>query len=521
MSQLLDTLARWRPISALVVGDYMLDRLTFGDVDRLCADAPVPVLDVDHTDERPGGAANVCLDLAAMHARVHAVGLCGDDEHGRTLRRLLTEAGVQPTGVVSDASRPTTVKQSLIGLAQHRHAQKLFRLDFEKRDPAAPPVTRAMLDAVSRLLGDASNPIDVVCIEDYGKGACTHELCQGVIALARARRVPVLVDPAPTTDYAKYKGASTITPNRSEAQMAARGLGMALERAPEAPEDYAPIARRLVHDLDLDSAVITLDKHGALLCERTPSAGVDSDVRTVPTVARHVYDVTGAGDMVLAALAAARAHGLDWFDSVRFANAAAGLEVEQFGVVPIPIEQIHSDIMTRERTTRGKLRTLGELQVELAAIRGRAVNGAAPGHGAPSRRPAVVFANGCFDVLHAGHVSLLRRAAALGDFLIVAINDDAGVRKLKGPGRPVYPVEDRAALLGELECVGAVVVFSQDTPEELVRAVKPDVLVKGAQYDTASIPGAAFVKSYGGRVELLDVVEGRSTTSTVSKIRGG
>lgn len=525
MSQLLDTLARWRPFSALVVGDYMLDRLTFGDVDRLCADAPVPVLAVDHTDERPGGAANVCLDLAVMHARVHAVGLCGDDEHGRTLRRLLAEAGVQPSGVVSDGARPTTVKQSLIGLAQHRHAQKLFRLDFEKRDPAGPHEARAMLDAVSRLLGDVANPIDVVCIEDYGKGACTPDVCQGVIALARARRVPVLVDPAPTTDYARYRGASTITPNRNEAQLAARGLGLALSTAPDAPEDFAPIARRLVHDLDLDSAVITLDKHGALLCERTPAAGEGSDVRTVPTVARQVYDVTGAGDMVLAALAAARAHGLDWFDSVRFANAAAGLEVEQFGVVPIPIEQIHRDILTRERATRGKTRTLAELQVEIAAIRGRSVNGAPVKAGgavrsAPARKPTVVFANGCFDVLHAGHVSLLRRAAALGDFLIVAINDDAGVRKLKGPGRPVYPVEDRAALLGELECVGAVVVFSDDTPESLVRAIRPDVLVKGAQYDPATIPGAAFVKSFGGRVELLDVVKGRSTTGTVSRIRG-
>ncbi len=500
MSRLLDTLARWRPFTAVVVGDFMLDRLTYGDVDRLCADAPVPVLDVDHTDERPGGAANVCLDLAAMRGRVCAFGLTGADTHAGTLRSLLDGAGVDPSGLLEDPQRPTTVKQSLIGLAQHRHAQKLFRLDFEKRAPAPPALEKRLVADVQARL--AQGDVDVVCIEDYGKGACTEAVCQGVITAARARGIPVLVDPSPRREYHKYRGCTTVTPNRNEAQAAAESLGMTLPRRPESPEDFAPIAARLLDELGMDAAVITLDKHGALLMER------GGEARIVPTVARQVYDVTGAGDMVLAALAAARAAGLDWFDSVRFANAAAGLEVEQFGVVPIPIEQIHRDLLLRERATRGKLRTEGELLVEVAALR----------QGQP--KPRVVFANGCFDVLHAGHVSLLRRAAALGDFLIVAINDDAGVRKLKGEGRPVYPVEDRAALLGELECVGAVVMFSEDTPERLMRAVAPDVLVKGAQYDPASIPGAAFVLECGGRVELLDVVPGRSTTTTVQKIRG-
>ncbi|MBY0307455.1 MAG: D-glycero-beta-D-manno-heptose 1-phosphate adenylyltransferase, partial [Phycisphaerales bacterium] len=218
------------------------------------------------------------------------------------------------------------------------------------------------------------------------------------------------------------------------------------------------------------------------------------------------------GDMVLAALAAARANGIGWYDSVRFANAAAGLEVEEFGCVPIALERIHRDLLLRESDTRSKLRTWEELAVEVAALRNHAPSGNGP-------KPQVVLANGCFDVLHAGHVSLLRRAAALGDFLVVAINADESVRRLKGPTRPIYPAADRAQLLGELECVGAVVVFHEDTPEKLIQTVKPDVLVKGRQYKLEDIPGAAFVQASGGRVELLDVVEGKSTTGTVERIK--
>lgn len=499
MSHLLDRLASWKPFTALVVGDFMLDELVHGNIDRLANDAPVPVMHVQRTEQRPGGAANVGLDLAAMRGRVLAFGAAGTDRAGHELRKLMSAAGVEPAGLIEDAARPTTVKRSLIGLAQHRHAQKMFRMDYESREPLGDRAAEALLDAVRAHLPGA----DVVCIEDYAKGVCTPRVCQGVIEAARAARVPVLVDPAALNDYSRYRGAAVITPNRSEAEKACgRRVG---DRAPA--EAYAPLARELVGALALDAAVITLDKDGALLLER------DGEARAVPTVARRVYDVTGAGDMVLAALAAARANGLDWFDSVRFANAAAGLEVEEFGVVPIALERIHRDILQRERATRGKRRSLDELLVELAAIRH-------PGNGqAEARRPRIVLANGCFDVLHAGHVSLLRRAAALGDFLVVAVNDDAGVRKLKGPGRPIYPIEDRVQLLGELECVGAVVVFSEDTPERLIRAVRPDVLVKGAQYDPASVPGAAFVESYGGQLALLDVVEGRSTTGTVERIR--
>lgn len=500
MSSLLQHLAQWKPFDVLVVGDFMLDRLVYGDVDRLCADAPVPVLAVQRTEERCGGASNVCVDLAAIRGRVRAFGVAGEDAHGAALRQALRDAGVDDSGLVADPSRPTTTKQSLIGLAQHRHAQKMFRIDYESKRPLDRGVEDRLLERIGAALGGLAPGAGVVCLEDYNKGVCTPRVCAETIRLARARGVEVLVDPAAVADYGKYRGCTTMTPNRNEAELATgspRG---------EAPEDYAPIAARLLDDLAMDVAIVTLDKHGAMLLERGPGGP-----RVVPTVARRVYDVTGAGDMVLAALAGARANGIGWFDAVRFANAAAGLEVEEFGVVPIALERIHRDILQRERATRGKRRTVEELQVELAALRG---TGAGP-------RPTVVFANGCFDVLHAGHVSLLRRAAALGDYLVVATNDDAGIRRLKGPGRPVYSEADRVELLGELEAVDAVVVFADETPEALVRALKPDVLVKGAQYAEDSIPGAAFVKEHGGRVALLEIVEGRSTTGTVAKIRGG
>lgn len=496
MSHLLEKLAAWKPFRALVVGDYMLDEMVYGNVDRLANDAPVPVLHVQRVESRAGGSANVCADLVALRGAVTAIGVVGDDGAARTLRDELAKAGVDASGLVTDNSRPTTTKRNLIGLAQHRHAQKMFRVDEESREPISPAVAERLLAAVDKALPVA----DVVCIEDYGKGVCTPAFCQAVIKRARAAGKQVLVDPAAITDYSRYAGATTITPNRNEAEKAT-GLPRP-DSAP--PESYNELAARLVNDLKLDTAVITLDKSGSLLLES------GQDPRAVPTVARHVYDVTGAGDMVLAALAAARANGIDWYDSVRFANAAAGLEVEEFGCVPIALERIHRDLLLRERDTRGKLRTWDELVVELGALRN---------HHRAGKKPEVVLANGCFDVLHAGHVSLLRRAAALGDFLVVAINTDESVRRLKGPTRPIYSAADRAQLLGELECVGAVVIFGEDTPEKLIQTVKPDVLVKGRQYKLDEIPGAAFVQASGGRVELLDVVEGKSTTSTVERIR--
>lgn len=489
MDRLLAQLASWKPFRALVVGDFMLDEMLYGDAERLSADAPVPILHVRKREQRPGGAANVCMDLAALRAHVEAFGVAGDDASADDLRDSLMREGVDSRAIVGDASRPTTVKQNLIGLAQARHPQKMFRVDFESSEPLP---ARVRADLLARF--DTSLPsCDVVCIEDYNKGVCCDEVCRHVISHAKKAGKPVFVDPARLHDYSKYHGATTITPNRTEAETA---TGMRTH-ADASPEHNARVAKSLLDQLDLETVVLTLDRHGALLMGR------DHQPVTVSTIARQVYDVTGAGDMFLAALAAARANAIDWPDSVRFANAAAGLEVEVFGVQPIALERVHHSLILQSRTSHGKLRTLEEAQLEAVAAR--------------KEGKRVVFTNGCFDVLHSGHVSLLDQAARFGDLLLVGLNDDASVRRLKGPTRPVNSQEDRARVLGALESVSGVVLFSDDTPYRLIEAIRPDVLVKGADYSKDQVVGGDLVQSYGGRVELVQLVPGKSTTATLAK----
>lgn len=489
MDPLLDALARWKPFTALVVGDFMLDQLVFGDAERLAADAPVPILHVRRTEDRPGGAANVCLDLEAIKGRVHALGVVGADAAGAALRAGLAARGVDSAGLVEDATRPTTVKQNLIGLAQTRHPQKMFRVDYESRAPIASE--GELLAAYERALASA----DVVCIEDYDKGVCTPAVCRRVIEAARNKGTPVLVDPARGVDFTKYRGATAITPNRTEAELAA-GLPT---HADGGLEPNAAVARRLLEMCELEAVVLTLDRHGALLLER------GGEAVAVPTIARQVYDVTGAGDMFLAGLAGARANAMAWVEAVRFANAAAGLEVEIFGVEPIPLDRIHHAVLEQAGQAQGKV-----VSREQAAARVRALR---------SMGRRIVFTNGCFDVLHTGHVTLLEKAAAMGDVLVVAINDDASVRRLKGPTRPVNNQDDRARVLAAMNAVGLVVHFAEDTPTQILGELRPDVLVKGADYSKDKVVGADLVESWGGRVELVDLIEGKSTTKTIERLR--
>jgi D-beta-D-heptose 7-phosphate kinase/D-beta-D-heptose 1-phosphate adenosyltransferase len=494
METLLGKLAAWKPFTAMVVGDFMLDQLLYGNAERLSADAPVPILDVRRQESRAGGAANVCLDLAAMGGGVVAVGVTGADAEAGTLRGELTRRGIDASGLVADGDRPTTVKRSLVGLAQSRHPQKMFRVDFESREPLADAVIDRLLGEVASRVGS----VDVVCLEDYHKGVCAERLCRGVIALARGAGKEVLVDPAQLDDYGKYRGATAITPNRTEAE---RATGQRTHHAAD-PAHNAGLARALLEGLDLDAVVLTLDRHGALLLERGEHEAV-----AIPTVARDVYDVTGAGDMMLAALAAARANGIDWAGATRFANAAAGLEVEVFGVVPIPFERIHAELLKHHTGGHGALRTLDQLLIELAAVR------------ASGQR--VVFTNGCFDVLHAGHVRMLEEAADQGDYLVVGLNSDESVRRLKGERRPVNTLGDRAGVLGALRAVDAVVAFEEDTPEALLRAIRPDVLVKGGDYTIEGVVGREIVEEAGGRVVVVGHVRGKSTSGLLERVRSG
>jgi len=495
MDAILRLIDNWQRKRIVVVGDFMLDRHTYGNAERLAPDSPVPVLAAVREQWRAGGAANVCACLAALQCDVAAVGIVGNDEAGDKLREALAEIRCDAEGLLAVDDRPTTVKQSLIGLAQHRHPQKMFRLDYEQSAPIDSTVVDRIASAAERQLPGAA----VLCIEDYNKGLITAALTAKLIALAESRGIPVLVDPAAITDYSRYRGATCITPNRTEAELAT-GL---------ASDDPAAMAAAIRDRFGIASVVVTLDRHGALLLE------ADRPPAMFPTEARSVYDVTGAGDMVLAALAGAIANAGDWSLAVQLANLAAGLEVERFGVQPIQLNELLLAALHRQHDGT-KVRTTEQLERELAA------------HRAAGRR--IVFTNGCFDIVHTGHINLLRGAKQQGDILVLAVNNDASIRRLKGADRPIISETDRLDLLSELASIDYLVLFGgggdyeggeMDTPKPLLRRLKPDVLVKGGQYAHDQVVGYEIVEQYGGRVATIPHVQGRSTTDIVQRIKGG
>jgi D-beta-D-heptose 7-phosphate kinase/D-beta-D-heptose 1-phosphate adenosyltransferase len=356
--------------------------------------------------------------------------------------------------------------------------------------PISSQTTQQLLAKAKAALKNAS----VLCLEDYNKGVLTPELCQKLIELAKQMNVPVMVDPAAIADYRKYAGAATITPNRTEASLA-----MDVQCDGADPATLHKLARQMLSRFKLQSVVLTLDKQGALLLEKGKKPVL------VPTVARQVYDVTGAGDMVLAMLAAARANGADWLSAVELANIAAGLEVERFGVVPIELDEILLALLQKQSQALGKIRQMPQLLPELAAYR--------------KQGRKIAFTNGCFDILHAGHVSFLRQARALGDLLVVGVNSDQSIRRIKGKDRPVNEQADRLMVLSELQSIDYLIVFDKDTPTDLLHLIRPDVLVKGGDYDRKSVVGADLVESYGGKVALVGFVQGRSTTNIIGKIK--
>ncbi len=488
MTDLLTALAGFGAFRVLVVGDFMLDEMVHGDASRLSPDAPVPVLTVDRVDRVGGGSSNVASCLAGLGGLVQCCGVIGGDAAGAHLKAALESAGCATDAMVVDPDRPTTVKRNLVGLAQHRHPQKMFRVDIESSAPLASS-SSAELD---RHLEQAIGGVQAVCIEDYGKGVCTESRCRRIMELAAAAGIPVLVDPANRDDYTRYAGATVMTPNRTEAARACR----AMSGAPDAPAD---MAGALVEALDLEAIIITLDRHGALVLEQgeTPVE--------VPTRERTVYDVTGAGDMVLAAITAARVHGLSWQDATVLANAAAGLEVEQFGANPIPLAQVAQEVLRTHSPAEGKVRSRRDLLLELAAHRDA-------GH-------RIILTNGCFDVIHAGHVAYLRDAAAQGDVLVVGLNDDAQVHAMKGAGRPVYPFADRADILSELACVDYVVGFETPTAHELIADVTPDLYVKGGDYSVEEIAEYDLLIERGIKCKVLAHRPGLGSSDIVEHLR--
>ncbi len=492
--RLLGHFAKWSGFKLLVVGDFMLDQMVMGAAERLSPDAPVPVLRVDsasNVKESPGGASNVAVCAAALGGEVRCIGVTGNDADGRGLRAALERAGCDASMLVADDTRPTTVKRSLVGLAQHRHPQKMFRLDFESHAPLSDSIESQLLVAIEREL----RWCDVVALEDYNKGVCSERCCAQLMRLARAAGKRVLVDPAAIESYAKYTGAYLVTPNRTEAELA---TGMDTPLDASTPHN-AKLAEKILASCELDAVVLTLDRHGALLLEK------GGEVVVVPTVARTIYDVTGAGDMVLAALAAAIANNIPLRDAVAFANHAAGLEVEVFGVQPIPLASIRQSILGRTTRAQGRVRSLGDLCIELDV------------HRAAGKR--IVLTNGNFDVLHAGHVAYLRDAKSLGDILVVGVNSDAQVRRQKGPMRPIFLESERLEMLAECRSIDYLVVFEEPTAHALIRAVHPDFYVKGGDYKPHEIAEIDIVEEMGISLRTLAHREGLGSRVIIERVR--
>jgi D-beta-D-heptose 7-phosphate kinase/D-beta-D-heptose 1-phosphate adenosyltransferase len=459
----------------VVAGDVMLDQYLFGATSRISPEAPVPVVHVQQTDDRPGGAANVAVNLASLGVKTRLIGAVGDDGAASTLEKLLQAQGIDcEFARVSD--RPTITKTRV-----QSRGQQLIRLDQEN---AAELRDSKLVDAV----GEAAAGAGAVILSDYGKGALTD--VRKMIELCREAKVPVLVDPK-GRDFEKYRGATLLTPNQGEFEAVAGHCS----------SDAELVARgwEMVEELGLTALLVTRSEKGMMLLE------TGSEPVFLSTQAREVYDVTGAGDTVIATLAGALASGQTFAAAAALANIAAGLVVRKIGVATVTPGEIQVALHQRGQGGRGLVS-----RDELLVVAGEA----------RARGERIVMTNGCFDILHAGHVAYLEEAKSLGDRLIVAVNDDDSVRRLKGESRPINALEDRMLVLAGLAAVDWVVPFSDDTPAGLIAAVLPDVLVKGGDYRPDQIAGGKEVLENGGEVRVLSFRDGHSTSRIIDKLGG-
>ncbi len=461
-------------LRVLVAGDAMLDEYWFGDTARISPEAPVPVVRARSSEQRPGGAANVALNIAALGARSTLAAVVGQDERGAQLTRVLEQRGVR-CELFRSPTLPTIHKLRVLA-----RSQQLLRIDAEQ---SLQTCAHELGTLYTRLVKQS----DVVILSDYAKGTLAR--VDELVAAARAAKVPVLIDPK-GTDFSRYRGAYGLTPNRGE-----------FEAVVGKSADEAELLRKgaaLRAELDLELLLVTRGEQGMTLFER------GAEPLTLPTQAREVFDVTGAGDTVIALLGAGVAAGLDAPEAARLANLGASIVVGKIGVATVSRSELLRALHSRGSGGRGHV-DLSELVALVAE--------------AKARGERVVLTNGCFDILHAGHVSYLEEAKSCGDRLVVAVNDDDSVRRLKGAGRPVNSLADRMAVLAGLASVDWVVPFGEDTPAELIAKVLPDVLVKGGDYRVEQIAGGDTVLKYGGEVRVLGFKPGRSTTALIEALR--
>ncbi len=469
----------------LVVGDVMLDRFVYGSVERISPEAPIPVVNVERFVDMPGGAANVARNIAAMGARAILLGVVGDDPAATDLRTQLAACPAIDARLIADASRPTSVKTRYVA-----EGQQVMRADRESRKALSALVERALLEEFALALRDAA----VIVFSDYAKGVLSESVTRAAIEIARRAGKTIIVDPK-SRDFAKYRGATLLTPNRLELQQAC-GL--------ECIDDDEVVAgaRRVLDQAICEVMVVTRGKDGMSVVESNGGAA------HLPTAARAVFDVSGAGDTAVAAIALAMSVGADVRQAAGLANIAAGIVVGKRGTATVTTGEIMATLQPIDgRTDPQKIFALDTVLQLTRAWRDQGLK--------------IAFANGCFDLLHPGHISLLEQARRSADRLIVGLNADMSIRRLKGPNRPVQSEVARATVLAAIKSVDAVVIFAEDTPIDLIETLQPDVLVKGADYTLDKVVGADFVMARGGKVLLVDLLNGHSTSDTVRRVAGG
>ena len=467
-------LSNFNQVKVLVVGDVMLDQYWFGDSSRISPEAPVPVVKIQTTDNRLGGAANVAINVSDLGAQATLIGLVGNDDNSEKFLDLLANTAIK-SGIIRKAGFETLTKLRVVS-----RNQQLVRLDFENDHYTADNTD--VMSACEKFIKNH----DVVVISDYAKGAVRH--VEKIIRLARNENKIVIVDPK-GNEYGKYKNATVITPNYSEFEQVAGSCSNKSEL-----HDHAI---KMCEELNLDALLITRSEKGMSLFSR------DWQPKHFPAQSQEVYDVTGAGDTVVALLGAAMASNNSLVDAVKIANLGAGIVVSKLGTATVTVDEL--DTALRMQTGRGKHVTdLDKLKQEMLAAR--------------QNNEKIVFTNGCFDLLHSGHIACLREARSKGDRLIVAVNEDLSIKRLKGEGRPVCTLENRIAVLEELHCIDWIIPFPEDTPLRLIQELKPDIYVKGGDYKKEELAEFEVVNAYGGEVIIAPYVEGCSTTSIIESI---
>ena len=470
-----------RSARVLVVGDLILDKYTWGSVDRISPEAPVQVVEVEREDVRLGGAGNVVNNLLSLGCQVSIASVVGADADGRELLSLLQQKDLDFSAIQQLKQRKTSCKTRILA-----NRQQILRVDRESVGPITAVEQDELFAKVLALLPD----VDAVLISDYLKGVLVPELLQRIIIACQKQQLPVVIDPK-GKDFSRYRGATVLTPNRREAEIAT-GTAIADEGS------LLEAGGQLLRQLQLDAVVLTRSEAGMSLFT------ANGAVNHFPTEAREVFDVSGAGDTVVATIGAALAVGLQLEDAVKLSNLAAGIVVGKLGTSTVAPDEILNLLLRQSGTTESKILSSIQLQMALEPLR--------------AAGKQIVFTNGCFDLLHAGHVKYLQQARQLGDLLVLGLNSDTSIRRLKGEKRPLLEETERAQILAALDCIDYLVVFDEDTPLELLEVVRPNVLVKGGDYRAEEVVGKELVESYGGKVELIQFVEGKSTTGIIDTV---